>query len=137
VLGSPAAWLVMLGVPTAWLALRSLGSRDGAALALAGIVVFSALAGFTKAETERIWLPFVPLACVAAAGWLASGGGGAGRTGMVRVAVRTAVVGVAMPTTAAGVSARTDAALTARLRLALLALGAQAIVIEMLFNTVW
>ncbi len=27
----------------------------------------SSLLGFTKAETERIWLPFVPLACVAAA----------------------------------------------------------------------
>lgn len=27
----------------------------------------ASVAGFTKAETERIWLPFVPLACVAAA----------------------------------------------------------------------
>jgi hypothetical protein len=27
----------------------------------------SAVAGFTKAETGRIWLPFVPLPCVAAA----------------------------------------------------------------------
>ena len=31
------------------------------------MVVASALAGFTKGETERIWLFLVPLACVAAA----------------------------------------------------------------------
>ncbi len=31
------------------------------------MIVVAALAGFTKAETERIWLPFFPLACVAAA----------------------------------------------------------------------
>jgi methylthioxylose transferase len=65
--GSPTAWLVMLGLPTAWLAARSAAARDQAALALAAVVVVSAVAGFTKAETERIWLPFVPLACVAAA----------------------------------------------------------------------
>ena len=65
--GSPTAWLVMLGLPTAWLACRAVGRGDPAALALAAIVVVAAVAGFTKAETERIWLPFVPLACVAAA----------------------------------------------------------------------
>jgi methylthioxylose transferase len=65
--GSPTAWLVMLGLPTAVMALRSLSRRDPAALALAAIVVAAAVLGFTKAETERIWLPFVPLACVAAA----------------------------------------------------------------------
>ena len=53
--------------PIAWLAARALDGGDPAALALAAVVVVSALAGFTKAETERIWLPFVPLACVAAA----------------------------------------------------------------------
>ena len=38
-----------------------------AAVALAVVVVVAAVAGFTKAETERIWLFLVPLACVAAA----------------------------------------------------------------------
>ena len=65
--GSPTAWLVMLGLPTAWLALRSLSRRDPAAVALGAVIVGAAILGFTKAETERIWLPFVPLACVAAA----------------------------------------------------------------------
>jgi hypothetical protein len=65
--GSPTAWLVMLGLPTASLALRSLSRRDPAALALGAVVMTAAVLGFTKAETERIWLPFVPLACVAAA----------------------------------------------------------------------
>jgi hypothetical protein len=31
------------------------------------VIVAAAVLGFTEAETERIWLPFVPLACVAAA----------------------------------------------------------------------
>ena len=65
--GSPAAWLAFLGVPIAWLALRSLARGEPAAVALAVVVGVSAVAGFTKAETERIWLPFIPLACVAAA----------------------------------------------------------------------
>ena len=56
-----------------------------------------AVAGFTKAETERIWMPFVPLACVAAA---------------EQLPVR-------------------------RLRPVLAALAAQALVVEILFNTVW
>jgi hypothetical protein len=67
VFGSPTAWLVMLGLPTAWLALRSLTRRDPAALALCAVILAAAVLGFTKAEVERIWLPFVPLACVAAA----------------------------------------------------------------------
>ena len=37
------------------------------AVAIGGVIAVAALAGFTKAEVERIWLPFVPLACVAAA----------------------------------------------------------------------
>jgi hypothetical protein len=94
--GSPTAWLVMLGLPTAWLACRAAGRGEAAGIALATIVVVSALAGFTKAETERIWLPFVPLACVAAA---------------------------SRP--------------VPRIRLVLLALAAQALVIELLFNTIW
>ena len=57
--------------------------------------------GFTKAETERVWLPFVPLACVAAA------------------------------------SAFPASASSARFRLLLAALAAQALAIELLFFTVW
>jgi methylthioxylose transferase len=95
--GSPTAWLVMLGLPTGWLALRSLAGRDHAALALCAVIVAAAVLGFTKAETERIWLPFVPLACVAAA---------------------------------ASIDLR-------RLRPVLCALAAQALVIELLFRTIW
>jgi hypothetical protein len=94
--GSPAAYLAMLGAPIAWLALRASARGEPAALALAVVLAVSALAGFTKAETERIWLPFVPLACIAAA-----------------------AVGVR------------------RLGLLLAFLAAQAIVLEILFNTVW
>jgi methylthioxylose transferase len=67
VAGSPVAWLVMAGPAVAWLAVAAVSDRDPAAVALAVIVVFSAVVGVTKAETERIWLPFVPLACAAAA----------------------------------------------------------------------
>ena len=41
-------------------------SRSGALVLVASVI------GFTKAETERVWLPFVPLACVAAAAALAA-----------------------------------------------------------------
>ncbi len=68
--GSPAAWALMLGLPTAWFAVRSVARGDPAAVALAAAVLAAAVLGFTKAETERIWLPFVPLACVAAASTL-------------------------------------------------------------------
>jgi hypothetical protein len=57
----------MLGLPIAAAALRSLLRREDAASALAVVVVVAAVGGFTKAETERIWLFLVPLACVAAA----------------------------------------------------------------------
>jgi hypothetical protein len=68
VFGSPTAWALMLGPPLTWLALRALrGAADPAAVALWALIVVASLTGFTKAETERIWLPFVPLACVAAA----------------------------------------------------------------------
>lgn len=65
--GSPAAFLVVLGLPVAWYALKALAARHTVALALAAVIVTSAVLGFTKAETERIWLFLVPLACLAAA----------------------------------------------------------------------
>ena len=65
--GSPAAFLAFLGLPITWYAARALGARHPAAVALAIVIVVSAVGGFTKAETERIWLMYVPLACVAAA----------------------------------------------------------------------
>ncbi len=94
--GSPAAYLAMLGAPIVWLAVRAAARREPAAVALAVVILISAIAGFTKAETERIWLPFVPLACVAAAS----------------VPVRRLVPLLAL-------------------------LAVQAIVVEILFNTVW
>jgi hypothetical protein len=65
--GSPAAWAVMLGLPVFWLMLRSLTTRDAAAIAICSLILVASVIGLTKAETERVWLPFVPLACVAAA----------------------------------------------------------------------
>ena len=65
--GSPVAFGVALGLPIAWYALRALGRGDPAAIALAVVVAVAVLLGFTKAETERIWLFMVPLAAVAAA----------------------------------------------------------------------
>jgi hypothetical protein len=61
------------------------------------VVIVSSILGFTKGETERIWLPFVPLACAAAA------------------------------------------AVLPRERLAptLVTLAAQALAVELLFNTIW
>jgi hypothetical protein len=67
VLGSPVAWGVMLGIPIAAGAIRGAMRGDTPALALAAVIVAAAVGGFTKAETERIWLFLVPLACVAAA----------------------------------------------------------------------
>ncbi len=64
--GSPAAFVLMLG-PVAWFATRALARKEATAVALAAIVVFSAVLGYTKAETERIWLFLVPFACLAAA----------------------------------------------------------------------
>jgi hypothetical protein len=65
--GSPAAWGAMLGLPIAAAALRCAARGDDAAVALAVVVAIAAVGGFSKAETERIWLFLVPLACVAAA----------------------------------------------------------------------
>jgi hypothetical protein len=95
--GSPVAWGVMTGVPIIAAALRGLAAGRGAAIALAAVVLVAAVGGFTKAETERIWLFLVPLACVAAAPWIAPG----------------------------------------RLRAVLAVLAAQAIVVQLLFETVW
>jgi hypothetical protein len=67
VFGSPAAWALMLGLPLAWLALRALSDGETTAIALWALILVASVLGFTKGETERIWLPFVPLACVAAA----------------------------------------------------------------------
>lgn len=64
--GSPAAFVLMLG-PVAWFAGRSLAAKEPAALALAAVIAVSVIAGYTKAETERIWLFLVPFACLAAA----------------------------------------------------------------------
>ncbi|MDX6685147.1 MAG: methylthioxylose transferase [Baekduia sp.] len=65
--GSPVAWAVSAGLPITGAWLIAVRRRDVAALALAVVVLVASGAGFTKAETERIWLMFVPLACVAAA----------------------------------------------------------------------
>ena len=67
VVGSPAAWLAAMGPPLAWYALRALAAGRTPALALAAVILVAAVLGFSKAETERIWVFFVPLACVAAA----------------------------------------------------------------------
>ena len=66
-LGSPVAWLAAMGIPLALYWLRAIAAREAAAVALAAVVLIAAVGGFTKAETERIWLFFVPLACVGAA----------------------------------------------------------------------
>jgi hypothetical protein len=67
VFGSPVAFAVMLGLPIAAGALVAAQRRAPAGVAIAVVIGVASVAGFTKAETERIWLPFVPLACVAAA----------------------------------------------------------------------
>jgi methylthioxylose transferase len=97
VFGSPVAWGVMLGVPIAAGALRGLARGDAAAVALGAVLVVAATAGFTKAETERIWLFLVPLACVAAAPLVAR----------------------------------------ARVSAVVAALVGQALVVEVLFDTIW
>ena len=66
-LGSPAAWGLMLGAPIAAAGLVAALRGRPEAVALAAVLAIAAVLGFTKAETERIWLPFAPLACVAAA----------------------------------------------------------------------
>jgi hypothetical protein len=67
VLGSPVAFLVVLGIPIAWLALRALAAGTPEAVAIFGVLALASLLGFTKAETERIWLFLAPFVCLAAA----------------------------------------------------------------------
>lgn len=67
VVGSPTAWLVMLGAGAAYGWLTAVERLRPEAVALAAVIVVASVAGFSAAETERIWLPFAPLACVAAA----------------------------------------------------------------------
>lgn len=67
VLGSPVAFAVTAGLPLAAAWLLAALRRAPLAVALVAIVVISAVLGFTKAEVERIWLPFTPLLCLAAA----------------------------------------------------------------------
>jgi hypothetical protein len=67
VLGSPVAWMVSAGLALTGGWLVAARRRDPAAVALLAVIAIAAVMGFTKAETERIWLPFVPLACAAAA----------------------------------------------------------------------
>ncbi len=95
--GSPSAFLLMLGLPIAWYALKALGAGEDTALAIFAVIAVAALAGFTKAEVERIWLFLAPFVCIAAAS-------------------------VTPPE---------------RLRLVLALLGAQALVWELVRNTVW
>lgn len=67
VLGSPIAWMACAGLPLSGGWLIAARRRDPGAVALAAIVAIASILAFTKAETERIWLPFIPLACAAAA----------------------------------------------------------------------
>jgi methylthioxylose transferase len=64
VVGSPAAFTLMAGLPLVAAAARR---PSPAAVATFAVIAVAAVAGFTKAETERIWLFLVPLVCVAAA----------------------------------------------------------------------
>ncbi|MGI8845395.1 MAG: hypothetical protein ACR2HC_04360, partial [Thermoleophilaceae bacterium] len=65
--GSPAAFLIAAGLPIAWFALRALGAGRDVAVALFTVLAVAALLGFTKSETERIYLFLVPPLCIAAA----------------------------------------------------------------------
>jgi hypothetical protein len=66
-LGSPAAFLLVLGLPILWYALCALAGGRTVATAIFAVLAFAAVMGFTKAETERIWLFFAPFMCLAAA----------------------------------------------------------------------
>lgn len=65
--GSPAAFLIGAGLPVLWFAALAVQRRRRGAVAIAGVIVIASVLGFTKAETERIWLSFLPLVCLAAA----------------------------------------------------------------------
>jgi hypothetical protein len=66
-LGSPAAFLLVLGLPILWHALRALAAGRTIAIAIFALLACAAVIGFTKAETQRIWLFFAPFVCLAAA----------------------------------------------------------------------
>ena len=66
-LGSPVGFLLVLGLPIAWLGLRELARGTPEAVAIFSVLAIAAVMGFTKAETERIWLFFAPFVCLAAA----------------------------------------------------------------------
>ena len=68
--GSPTAFLFTLGLPITWLAFRSLGEGRSLAQAIFAVILVATVLGFTKAETERIWLFFGPFLCLAAAATL-------------------------------------------------------------------
>lgn len=70
VLGSTVAWGVTLGPPIVLGVIRGAVARTPAAIALVAVIAVATIGGFTKAETERIWLFLVPLACAAAAPFL-------------------------------------------------------------------
>ena len=69
--GSPVGFLLVLGIPITWLALRELARGTDEAVAIFAVLAIAAVMGFTKAETERIWLFFAPFVCLAAARGLA------------------------------------------------------------------
>ncbi len=87
--GSPTAFFIALGLPLAWLVMRAAARRDAAALALLAVIAVAALAGYTKAETERIWLFLAPFACLAAASALP-----ARRVGLVLAALALQAIAV-------------------------------------------
>ncbi|MEA2310843.1 MAG: methylthioxylose transferase [Solirubrobacteraceae bacterium] len=66
-LGSPIGFLIVLGLPIYWYSLRELARGGHEAVAIYAVLAVSAVMGFTKAETERIWLFFAPFVCLAAA----------------------------------------------------------------------
>lgn len=65
--GSPVAFLFTVGLPITWYAVRALGDGRSVALAIFAVIAVASVLGFTKAETERIWLVFAPFVCLAAA----------------------------------------------------------------------
>jgi hypothetical protein len=71
VFGSPVGFLLVLGLPITWLALTELARGTPEAVGIFAVLAIAAVLGFTKAETERIWLFFAPFVCLAAARALA------------------------------------------------------------------
>ncbi|MCB0972312.1 MAG: hypothetical protein KDA97_12470 [Acidimicrobiales bacterium] len=80
-LGNPAAFSLALG-PAAWVAVARVRDARLWLLAAGGIGAAAAanLSGLSKAEVERIWLPFVPWVLVLAGGLAALGRRESGRS---------------------------------------------------------